>query len=63
MKKRFFRISVPFFGLKLFLQRPLSNFLLASRTCSKHLKDLLYLDICADKKIVTARQTNRIVSH
>ena len=53
--------KTPFFGLKLFFQRPLENFLLAWRTCSRYLKGPPNLALCVSKKIVTARLTNQIL--
>ena len=50
-----------FFGLKPFFQRPLENFLLAWRTCSKYLKGPPNLVLCISKKIVTIRRTNQIL--
>ena len=41
-----------------FFQRPLENFLLAWRTCSRYLKGPPNLALCVSKKIVTIRHTN-----
>ena len=39
-------------------QRPLENFLLAWRTCSRYLKGLHNLALCVSKKFVTVRRIN-----
>ena len=51
--------KTPFFGLKLFFQMHLENFLLTLRTCSKYLKGPLNLALCVSKKIVIIRHTNK----
>ena len=51
----------PIFGAETFFQRPLKNFLLALRTCSRYLKGPLNLAVCVSKKIVTIWHTNRII--
>ena len=38
------------FGAETFFQRPLENFLLALRTCSRYLKGPLNLAVCISKK-------------
>ena len=43
----------PIFWAETFFQRPLENFLLARRTCSRYLKGPLNLAVCVSKKIVT----------
>ena len=42
-----------------FFQRPLENFLLAWRTCSRYLNGPPNLALCVSKKIVTIRHTNK----
>ena len=49
----------PIFWTETFFQRPLENFLLALRTCSRYLKGPLNLAVCVSKKIVTIRHTNK----
>ena len=49
------------FWAETFFQRPLENFLLALRTCSRYLKGPLNLALCVSKKIVTTRRTNQIL--
>ena len=51
--------KTPLFGLKLFLKRPLENFLWTLRTFSRYLGDLPNLVLCVSKKIVTTRHTNK----
>ena len=48
----------PIFWAETFFQRPLENFLLALRTCSRYLKGPLNLALCVSKKIVIIRHTN-----
>ena len=42
-----------FFGLKLFLKRPLETFLWTLRTCSRYLKGAINLELYAGKRIRT----------
>ena len=49
----------PIFWAETFFQRPLENFLLAWRTCSRYLKGPPNLVLCVSKKIVTIRHTNK----
>ena len=49
----------PIFWAETFFQRPLENFLLARRTCSRYLKGPPNLALCVSKKIIIIRHTNK----